>query len=296
MDLNEIKTFVKVVQTGSFTQAARQLGMPNSTVSAKVSALEKRLGVTLLQRTTRKLRLTEAGETYFRESSQGLEQILKAENDASSSQAEPHGLLRITGPMDMGNNCLTELVSGFRKKYPQLSLEFLFTDRRVDLVAEGIDVAIRAGELRDSGLIARKIGLTYWIAVASPAYLKRAGTPSTPDELDQHVCLQFTPFGADAWELTDGKRTVNVPLTRRLVANELSFVKQLALAADGIAMLPAYMASAEIKTGKLVRVLPDWRSRMVPLHLVYPGQKFVPPKVRAFVDWALEGLRGEFGE
>lgn len=296
MDLNEINVFIKVAQAGSFTQAARQLGIPNSTASARVSALERRLGVTLLQRTTRKLRLTQEGEAYFRQASQGLEEIARAETEVSSSQREPRGLLRVTAPVDMGNNCLAELVSIFRKKYPKVNVELLFTDRQLDLVAEGVDIALRAGDLRDSGLIARKVGTTYWVPIASPAYLKRAGTPAHPKELRGHACLQFTPLGKDDWQLTDGKHTVTVPLARQLVANEISFVKILALSGNGIALLPSYVCSNEIASGKLIRVLPAWHSRIVPLHLVYPGQKFVAPKVRAFVDMALAVLKRTFPE
>src|SRR5688572_7199212 len=206
MDLNEISVFLKVVQAGSFTQAAAQLGIPNSTASARVSALERRLGVTLLQRTTRKLRLTEAGETYFRRAAQGLEQIVEAETEVSASQRAPQGMLRVTAPIDLGATCLAGLISAFREKYPAVSVELVFTDRFVDLVAEGVDVAVRAGKLRDSALIARKVGLAEWIPTASPAYLKKAGTPRHPRELTGHACLQFTPLGTEHWHLTDGKQ------------------------------------------------------------------------------------------
>ena len=291
MDLNEISVFVKVVQAGSFTQAAAQLGIPNSTASARVSALERRLGVTLLQRTTRKLRLTEAGETYFRRAAQGLGEIVEAESEVSASQREPQGMLRVTAPVDLGASCLAGLVSAFRQKYPAVRVELVFTDRFVDLVAEGIDVAVRAGRLRDSALIARKVGLAEWIPAASPAYLKKAGTPRHPRELTGHACLQFTPLGTEHWQLTDGKQKVTVPLPRDLLANEINFAKALALAGKGVALLPSYVCHGEIRSGRLVRVLPEWRARTDPVHLVYPGQKFVAPKVRAFVDMAYDTLK-----
>jgi DNA-binding transcriptional LysR family regulator len=294
MDLNEINVFIKVAQAGSFTRAARQLGIPNSTTSAKVSALERRLGVTLLQRTTRKLRLTEAGEAYVRQASLGLEEIARAETEVSSSQREPQGTLRVTAPIDMGNNCLAHLVSTFRKKYPKVNIEILFTDRKVDLVAEGVDIAIRAGDLQDSGLIARKIGVAHWVPISSPAYLKRAAMPEHPKDLRDHECIQFTQIGKNDWQLTDGKHTVIVPLARQLVANEISFVKILALSGNGIALLPSFVCREEIGNGKLIRVLPAWHSRIAPLHLVYPGQKFVTPKLRAFVELALDVLKRTF--
>jgi DNA-binding transcriptional LysR family regulator len=296
MDLNEINVFLKVAQAGSFTRAARQLGIPNSTASARVSALERRLGVTLLQRTTRKLHLTEDGEAYFQQASQGLEEILKAEAAISASQREPQGLLRVTAPIDLGSNCLADLISAFTKKYPAVNVELIFTSRYVDLVAEGVDVAVRAGKLRDSGLIARKVGLTNWIPIASPAYLKKAGTPLHPKELRHHACLQFTPLGTDDWQLSDGKHTVSVPLARNLVVNEINFAKALALAGNGIALLPSYICHAEIRSAKLIRILPEWRGRVDPVHLVYPGQKFVAPKLRAFVDMASGVLKRVFEE
>ncbi len=296
MDLNEINVFIKVAQVGSFTRAARELGIPNSTASARVSALERRLGVTLLQRTTRKLRLTEEGEAYARQAAQGLEEIARAENEVSLAQREPQGTLRVTAPAGLGNETFAHLTSAFRKKYPKVSVEILFTDRTADLVAEGIDLAIRAGDLQDSGLIARQVGTSVWAPFASLAYLKRAGTPKHPSELREHACLQFTPLGIDDWELTDGEHTVIVPLVRTLVANEIAFVKTLAVSGQGIALLPSHVCGAEIANGRLARILPAWRSRVAPVHVVYPGRKFVAPKVRAFVDMALVELKRAFQE
>src|SRR3569832_2101793 len=258
MDLNEIRVFVKVVQAGSFSLAAKQLGMPNSTVSARVSALERRLGVTLLQRTTRKLHLAEAGELYFRKVAQGMEDILRAEAEVGSSQREPQGLLRVTAPIDMGDTHFVELVCTFKRKYPKVSLELIFSDRRLDLIAEGVDVAIRAGELKDSGLIAKKLGRVCWAAYASPAYLKRAGS----------------------------KHSVSVPLASRVIGNDMTLMKALALSDMGIALLPTYACRAEVKSGKLIRVLPGYHAKIAPVHLVYPGQMFVPPKLRAFIEIA----------
>jgi DNA-binding transcriptional LysR family regulator len=286
MDLNEINVFVKVAQAGSFTRAARELGIPNSTASARVSALERRLGVTLLQRTTRKLRMTEEGEAYARRAAQGLYEIARAESEVSLWQSEPQGILRVTTPIGVGTEFFANLVANFRKKYPKVSVEVLFADRTVDLVAEGIDVAIRAGGLKDSGLIARQVGTSVWAPVASPAYIKRCGMPSHPKDLREHACLQFTPLGADQWELTDGKHTVIVPLARQLAANEINFVKALALSGNGVALLNSHLCSSEIARGKLVRLLPAWHATVTPVYLVYPGQKFVPPKVRAFLDMA----------
>lgn len=291
MDLNEIKVFTRVAQAGSFSGAAKQLGMPNSTVSAKVSALEKRLGVSLLRRTTRKLSLTEAGEAYLQRCLAGLDLLQVAEAEVSSSQAEAQGLLRVTAPLDMGSTCLVDLVSRFTKQNPKVRLEFLFADRIVDLVGEGVDLAIRAGALGDSGLIAKKLGIAYWAPFASPSYLKRAGLPEHPKELRDHDCLLFGPLGDASWELDRRKSTITVPLERRLVASDISFVKALAAAGYGIALLPTFGVHADVASGRLVRVLPEWRSSADPVHLVYPEQRFVAPKIRSFIELAEDAFR-----
>lgn len=296
MDLNEVRVFVKVVQAGSFKQAAKQLGMPNSTASAKVSALERRLGVTLLQRTTRKLHLTEQGERYFRRCLRGLDEILGAEAEASSAQQGVQGHLRVTAPVDLGSTCLTGLISAFRKKFPQVSVELILSDQIKDLVAEGIDVAIRAGNLSDSGLIAKKLGVALWVPFASPQYLKSAGTPRHPKELGSHACLQFTPFGDGPWELSSGRSTVKLPVTRQIGGNDVNLLKALIMEGNGIGLLPTFACHTELKQGKLVRVLPEWRAYLDPVHLVYPAQRFVAPKVRAFVDVAVEDFGWLFKE
>src|SRR5689334_18636195 len=175
MDLDGIEVFVKVVEAGSFNQAAKLLGMPNSTVSAKVSALEKRLGVTLLQRTTRKLRATQAGEIYFQQCLRALEQLQAAENELTRGQQEPRGLLKLTAPTDIGHSLLAILVHAFLQKHPKMEVELIITNRVLDLVAEGIDVAIRAGDLPDSRLIAKRFSVGYFGLWASPSYLKRRG-------------------------------------------------------------------------------------------------------------------------
>ncbi|MBX9769040.1 MAG: LysR family transcriptional regulator, partial [Bdellovibrionales bacterium] len=197
MDLNEISVFIRVVQTGSFSLAANQLGMPNSTVSHRVSSLEKRLGITLLQRTTRKLHVTPLGEAYFKKCLQGLEALQIAEQDIVSNQKEPQGLLRITAPAELGSTVLPQIVSDFTKKYPKVQVESILTDRRVDLLGEGVDLAIRAGPLKDSSLIAKKIGSSYFAPFASTKYLKAKGTPHQPKDLSGHDCLLFPPLGLD---------------------------------------------------------------------------------------------------
>ncbi len=294
MDLNETRVFVKVVQAGSFNKAGKELGMPNSTVSAKVASLEKRLGVTLLQRTTRKLNLTQAGEAYFQKGLRALEDIAQAEQEVSSLQNEPSGTLRITAPADMGKDPLVELVSRLSKKFPKLKLEFIFTNRQVDLIAENIDVAIRAGKLQDSSLVARKLGEATWAPYASPSYLNRSKPLNHPKDLKDHDCLSFTPLGEEAWRLSNGKTTVSLSPHFSVAGNDLNLMKALVIAGKGITLLPISMCRKEMQGGKLKRVLPDWHANEDPVHLVYPQQKFIAPKLRAFLEIALEVFKSTF--
>ncbi|MNK86519.1 HTH-type transcriptional regulator DmlR [compost metagenome] len=297
MDLNEIAIFVKVVQSGSFIQAAKQLGMPNSTVSAKVSSLEKRLGVTLLHRTTRKLHITQAGQAFFDKCQLGISELKNAEEEVTLNQGEPQGLLRITAPSALGSSVLPEVFAKFASKYPKVQLELILQDRFVDMIAEGVDLAIRAGELKDSSLIAKKIGVNYFAPFASAGYLKTQGMPAHPKDLRNHRCLQYTPMGKEKWELVSReKQKVSIPMAEDIVADDLNAVKELALAGMGIALLPTFICGPELKKNKLVRVLPDWRSDVRPLNFVYPAQRFTNPKLQAFMNIAFDILKERLKE
>lgn len=290
-DLNEIVVFVKVVESGSFSQAARQLGMPNSTVSSKVSSLEARLGLTLIQRTTRRLSITPAGQAFYKKCAAGLSEILRAQDEVSREQTEPQGLLRITAPIDLGKCLLPEVISAFLKKYKKVQLEMLLEERMVDLVAEGVDLAIRVGKLEDSSLIAKKLGSIYFAAMASPQYLKMAGMPKAPKDLKEHACVQFTSLGREGWTLTSGKSTVTVPMNGQLMSNDLNIVKSLTLAGNGVALLPTFLCAKEFHEGRLQRIFPDWNANARAVHFVYPAQKYVHPKVSVFMEFATEPLK-----
>ena len=290
MDLDGIAIFVKVVQAGSFSGAARVLGVPNTTVSAKVARLEKRLGVTLIQRTTRKLNITPAGRAYYERCARGLEEIETAEAELSLSAAEPRGLLRITAPGDVAHGMLPPIVSRFIARYPRARVEVLVANRVVDLLAEGVHLAIRAAALRDSTLVARRfmpfsVGL--W---ASRAYLQAKGTPKTPEDLEEHDCLVFPRFSAQTLRLADGRSHVEVKPAGRLAVDDPGTMRILLSQDEGIGLLPDYLA----RDTRLVRVLPKWTWMSGALSFVYPGQRFVPANVRAFIDTALamrEGAR-----
>jgi len=283
VDLNAIAVFVKVVQAGSFNGAARLLGMPNTTVSAKVARLEKRLGVTLIHRTTRKLNLTPQGREYFERCVKGLEEI-EAGESLLTSGTEPSGLLRITAPGGVAQHVLPPIVSGYLRAYPKVRIELIVTNRIVDLVGEGVDLAIRAGELRDSTLVARPfmdeiVGL--W---ASPAYLTRRGMPSTPEELARHTILSFSR-ARDALRLSSGRRRVEVKPDWVVAADDLETLRAFILRGDGIGLMPDYLARDDLP---LARVLPDWAWSRGALTFVYPGRRYVRPTVRTFIDAALE--------
>lgn len=278
--------FIKVVEMGSFSQAARQLGMPNSTVSAKVSDLETRLGISLMKRTTRKLFVTEEGRRFYERCTRGLEEIKAAEEELISGKKEPQGLLRLTAPVDLGGALLPEVLCDFKKKYPKVVVELFLSDRVVDLVSEGFDLAIRAGELKDSSFFAKKLGTVYFAPFASPSYLRKAGAPEGPKDLQHHSCLQFTPLGSVEWKMIGPKGSVSVPVTRQMIINDLNTLKALTINGSGVAFLPTYLCLAEISNKKLVRLLPEWRSGTGSVHFVYGGQKQTPPKVSAFIEVA----------
>jgi DNA-binding transcriptional LysR family regulator len=293
MDLDGIAVFVKVVQAGSFSKAAKLLGMPNSTVSAKVSLLEKRLGVTLLQRTTRKLHVTQAGEAYFKRCVQALEELQAAESELATARHEPQGVLRLTAPIELGHSLLPSLLTGFLKKYPQMGVDLMVTNRVLDMVAEGNDLAIRAGALKDSRLIAKRFVLGQFALWASSVYLKKRGVPSHPRELSQHECLRFSRFKTKTWELTNGKETMTVAISGRVLADDFETLKSIALLGEGIGFIPSFLCAEEAQQNELVRVLPHWHGDAVSFSLVYPAQRFVSPKIRAFITVAEEMLKNK---
>lgn len=288
MELDAIPVFVKVAQLGSFTQAAKALNMPNTTVSAKVAQLERHLGVTLIQRTTRKLNLTEAGRAYLDRCVRALDELRAAESELHEATSEIQGTLRITAAVDVGQSLLAMMVDRYLKLYPKMEVDLVLTNRMVDLVGEGVDLALRAGKLKDSSLIAKRmmsIRMGLW---ASKAYLKK-GTPKDLKDLANYKTIHFSPFKDAAIEFTNGKQTVKAVLTRGpLHADDFGTVKALAELGHGVAILPDYICENDVSENKLVKVLPEWALQGGNFSLVYPAQKFVTPKVRAFIGVAEE--------
>lgn len=288
MDLDAIAVFVRVVEAGSFSAAARRLGAPKATVSAKVARLEKHLGVSLIQRTTRKLRVTEAGEEYFRHCAEAIREVELAEAALQSASGKPSGVLKVTTPVDLGHTLLPRIVHAFAAKYPDVSVELLVTNRVVDLVGEGIDLAIRPSQaLKDSSLIAQRffdMGSNLW---ASPDYLRGVGGLDHPRDLKRATVLGFLPRASMV--LTNGKSDAEVSLTGRVRADDFETIRALLLLGAGIAWLPDFLAEESAQAATLVPVLPQWRPKdRGAFYFVYAGRKYGLPKVQAFIQTALE--------
>lgn len=287
MDLNEIMIFAKVAQAGSFTAAARELGMPKSTVSRKVSELERRLGARLLQRTTRKLSLTDVGRAYYERSQRIVSEIEEAERAVSNLQQAPRGRLRITAPLNFG--FLGPVVATFLERHVDVQVELVCTDRVVGLVEEGFDVAIRVGHLADSTLVARTVARMRGYLVASPGYLDKRGRPKLPEDLANHQCLVFGA-GPSGWRLRRDKKDLDVSVRARLSVNDFDVLYAAVLGGLGIALLPAFRSVTEMRTHRFERVLDAWCSPEMPIHAVYPSSRHLSPTMKAFLDQLQEGL------
>lgn len=284
-DLDAAALFVKVIDAGSFRGAARALGVPKSTLSRRVAALEERLGARLLQRTTRRLGLTDAGVAYHRQASQAIAVLDDAERTVSELQEYPRGSLRVTAPMLFGVLFLPELVAEFLTTYPEVQLSLDLSDRAVDLVNEGYDLAIRAGVLADSSWIAHKLGGAPLQLLASPAYLRARGTPSRPEELTEHDCLIFGTQPRAVWPFGGGRRARSVSVRGRMASNNFLVLRDAAIAGLGICRIPGFLAVEAARRRRLVTLLDEHVHDPTPLHVVYPSARHVSPKVRAFVDF-----------
>ncbi|MEN9540686.1 MAG: hypothetical protein RLZZ631_1702 [Cyanobacteriota bacterium] len=288
LDLNAALVLVRVVQAGSFRAAGEALGMPKTTVSRKVSELEAQLGVQLLQRTTRKLSLTDAGMAFVDEAEAAIARLEAAQEAVTELQREPRGRVRVSTAVTIGELFLAPILAEFLEAFPAVEVQLQLTDRPVDLVAERFDVAIRAGHLPDSSLIARRIGCSTYRVVASPAYLARHGTPQRPADLSSHACLRFTRSGMevrDRWPFGAGARSSEVPVSGRLVSDDFVVLRTAAEQGLGIARLPGLLVHEAIQSGRLVALLDDQAPPPNPLHLLHPGGGRLPARTRAFIDF-----------
>ena len=291
MELSELNAFVKVVQTGSFTRAAESLDTQKAYLSRVITNLERKLGVRLLERTTRSLSLTEVGREIFERAIGILAAVEDAEHVAQQMLAEPRGTLRITCGVEFGMLAVSRWIGDYLARYPLVSIDSDFTGRIVDIVHEGFDLAIRIGALSDSSLAARQLGELRYGLFASPSYLKRRGTPDSPEALGQYDLLVFSGgVHRQGWFLSrDGVET-HVPVSARLRINNSFAVRDAVINGLGIAQLPLAVARQLPANQRLVNVLPEWESRAVPVHAVFPGLRYLTPKVRTFIDLAVEAF------
>lgn len=285
MDLNRVATFVKVVELGSFTQAADSLGVPKSSVSRSISELEKSLGVLLLQRTTRKLHLTDAGRLYYDKARVAITELADAESMMSELGTEIRGSVSVTIPPQLGDNVFGEIVTEFVREYPRVKVEVLISSRRVDLVQEGIDLAVRGGPLEDSSLIAQRVGTSDLALYASEAYLERRGTPKTLEELTEHECVLYRDRNRSKWTLEGPNGVESVVVQGSITSDDVTFLAGAMVAGAGIGLIPAFRGCIE-----LTRVLPDYAIRGSPVHVVAPSVRHETAAVATFREYLVKRL------
>lgn len=291
MDLNDIVVFTKVVETKSFTGAAEQLGLPKSTVSRKLAQLEERLGVRLVQRTTRKLALTDIGLAYYERCSRIVADVASAEQLVTDMQSTPRGRLRITAPVDLSMRYLGSIIADFIGTHSDINVELEATDRIVDLIEEGFDLAVRFGPLPESTLIARRLCTISGVMCASPDYLARRGTPKTIEELDEHDRVLFTPSPrTQSWTLTHGDQVFEFGRPARFASNNVGAVHEAVAAGGGIALLTDFIVANDCARNSLVYVLPEWTGRAIDVNAVYPARQNLPPRLSLFLDHLAKSL------
>ena len=289
-DLNDILIFAKVAQFESITRAARSLGMPLSTVSRRLSALESDLGVSLLKRTTRRVTLTAQGRNYFSQCQEPLTLLQEAERVLTQTQKRPEGLLRITVPVTLGQESFLDFLSAFLKDHLGVRVDLFITNVFLDLIAENVDVAIRFGELRDSSIIAKRLGKSVLYVVAAPEYLKDRSAPSEPADLKAHDCATLNARGNESdWELVSGRKRITVHVSGSVSSRDHQSVTGFVRRGHGIGLLPSAYCEEAIAKGSLIRLLPQWASPQIPLYAVYPSRKFIPLRLSLFLqalaDW-----------
>lgn len=277
--------FVAVVRHGSFTAAAAELEVTTAAVSRRVKSLEARLGVRLLNRTTRRLSLTDAGQQYYEDVSRLIAEIEQTEQRIAGLATEPTGFLRITAPLSFGLRYLGKVIEGFHRRYPLIRLELTLDDSMRDIVDSGFDAAIRIGYLADSALVARRLGSFRRLVCASPAYLESHGAPTVPEELEQHQCLYYTNVDSPhAWRFERDGKAFSVNTTGPLGINNGDLLCEAAVQGMGISYLPTFLADRELQTGKLVTILDDYAdSQPLELFVVYPSRSFKPAALKLFL-------------
>jgi DNA-binding transcriptional LysR family regulator len=287
--LNDMALFVEVVKARGFRHAAEAVGIPNSTVSRRISELEKAIGLRLLHRTTRKIELTEAGQIYFERCKRIVDEAKLAHEQLGEMLAQPSGVLRASLPVDFANIYLAPLIAEFARRYPGITFDFDLTPRLVDLVSDPFDVAIRMGKPPDSNLIARQLANLPCYLYASPRYLEHSGKPDHPSDLGRHECLGFRTTKANAWTLHRADESVEVAVGGRFQLNSIGLIRRLASLDLGIAVLPEEIVAEDVAQGRLRRILPDWEGPPTPVYAI-TETRLLPAKTQRFIEFLREHL------
>jgi len=291
--LTSMSVFVTVVDRGSFSAAAEQLQLSRASASKHIAALENCLGGRLLNRTTRRISLTEAGKAYYQRCNQILEDVAEAECVVTGFSSEPRGQLRVNAPMSFGTKQFADIVATFCQAHPDIGIELSLNDRIVDVIEEGYDLSIRITQLKDSSLIARKLAPCHRVLCASPNYLKTHGRPAEPDDLDQHACLHYAySEGGKNWILNGPDGEHQIRIRPQLTANNGDVLYAAARLGLGIALLPTFIVGDAIRAGDLDIVLPAYQPLGINIYAVYASRKHLSAKVRTFIDFAA----GQIGE
>lgn len=286
-----IAAFEAVGRRLSFNEAAKELGISSSAASRRITQLEERLGSRLLQRTTRNVMLTEAGEIYLNRCRLLIEQAQEMDTLVAGLQSEPQGMLRVSLPNLFGQKRIAPRLPDFMRRYPKVQLQVLLSDSYIDMVAQRIDAAVRIGDLEDADYVARRLAPNKRLLCAAPAYLEKAGTPMTPDELASHTCLLFNhSIDGQNWRLECGGKTHVVQIQSMLSTDNAEVLRQAVLAGQGIALLADFVVEEDLAAGRLVPVLGHWQAAESSVHIVYPSARYLPLKTRAFVDFMAEVL------
>lgn len=292
--LTEIEIFTAVVEENGFTGAARKLGVSKSSVSKHITSLEGRLGVTLLNRTTRAVSATEAGQNYYHRITRILEEIKDADHMVSAMQHDPQGLLRISAATEFGSYQLADAISEFLKVYPEIDVDVVLENRFIDLTTEDFDVAIRIGHLADSALKARLLAKANLAIVASPAYLEEFGTPAVIDDLSAHRLLNYAVDRSDnMWRFTTLSGAQRLRLTGGLSVNDGQFLLSAVKSGAGLSLLPSFIYAPALAAGEVVELLPDQIIDELGIYAVYPPSAYMQPKLRAFVDFMASYFKGK---
>jgi LysR family transcriptional regulator, regulator for bpeEF and oprC len=289
--LQAMEVFVQVVDAGSFTRAADTLQMPKATVSTLVQSLEASVSAKLLHRTTRLVTVTTDGAAYYERCVRILSDVRDAEESLSRTRLSPSGRLRVDMSSGLASEVVIPALSDFFERYPDIMLELGSTDRPVELVEEGIDCAIRGGELVDSDLIARRVGVINFVTAASPDYLARHGMPQHPRDLERHRCVNY--FSAKTgkiydWDFRRGDERIDIAMRGVIALNDSNAYVRAGLAGLGVIQMTDYLLLQHVAAGRMVQLLPDWTSEPLPVHVVYPHNRHLSAKVRVFVEWVSE--------